>query len=343
MLESETRAPSVGAAAAEFLTHCRVAKGLSGHTLRAYAIDLAVFRDFVEESAPVDAVGRGELRAYLAHLSEEKGLKPASVKRRVACLKAFFRWLEMEEAIDISPFHRLDLRIRLPKRLPRALSRSEMRALQAAARRPLGLAKDWRDAPEADGPSLRAQLQAAGCFERPGAFDRLTTLMAVELLYATGLRVTELCTLSDLDIGQGRRGPVLRVKGKGDRERRAPLPDPGLARLLKLYRQARDGLIDPTAAIDPAAPPLLVARRGGPLTPQSVRARLKHLTQAARLARPVTPHMLRHTAATHLLEAGLDLRFVQRLLGHGSVATTEIYTSVSDESLERAMGRKGVR
>ncbi|MEQ8604545.1 MAG: tyrosine-type recombinase/integrase [Marivibrio sp.] len=343
MQKRETRAPSVGAAAEEFLTHCRVAKGLSGHTLRAYTIDLEAFQGFVGGDLAVDAVGRGELRAYLAHLSEERGLKPASVKRRIACLKAFFRWLEMEEALEISPFHRLDLRIRLPKRLPRGLSRSEMRALQAAARRPLALGKDWREASAENGPSLRVQLQTAGCFERPGAFDRLTTLLAVELLYATGLRVTELCTLSDLDIDQGRRGPVLRVKGKGDRERRAPLPDPGLARLLKLYRQARDGLIEPSAAADPVAPPLLVARRGGPLTPQSVRARLKRLTQSARLARPVTPHMLRHTAATHLLEAGLDLRFVQRLLGHGSVATTEIYTSVSDESLERAMGRKGVR
>jgi len=337
----------IAAAGAAFLVHCRVAKRLSPHSLRAYATDMAEFERFAGADQAIGAIDRGNLRDYLGYLTEARGLKPASVKRRIACLKAFFRWLELEEVIDITPFHRLDLRIRLPKRLPRGLSRRDMTALSAAARRPLALPADWRDrtgTPET-GPSLEALLRAAGCYDRTRAFDHLTTLLAVEVLYATGVRVGELCSLRDGDIGQGRRGPILRVRGKGDRERRAPIPDRGLARLLTHYRQARDALSarhgHPIADIEEH--PLLIARRGGALSTQSVRTRLKDLCDRAKLARRITPHMLRHTAATHLLEGGLDLRFVQRLLGHSSVATTEIYTSVSDESLERAMGRRNGR
>lgn len=116
----------------QFLAHCRLAKNLSANTLRAYAIDLAEFRAFAGSGLAVAECDRARLRAFLRHLVDSRGLKESSVKRRMACLKVMFRWLETEETIPLSPFHHMKLNIRLPKRLPRALSAREARALSDA-------------------------------------------------------------------------------------------------------------------------------------------------------------------------------------------------------------------
>lgn len=113
----------------EFLVHCRVAKNLSAHSLRAYAIDLAEFQQFFGGDRKVGEVDRNSLRAYLRRLFDVRQLKETSIKRRLACLKVLFRWLEQEDVIPITPFHRFDGRLKPPQRLPRALSRTEMRSL----------------------------------------------------------------------------------------------------------------------------------------------------------------------------------------------------------------------
>lgn len=378
----------VSDACAEFMTHCRVAKNLSANTLRAYAIDLAEFQTFVGSDTRAQEVDRGQLRAYLRFLFETRKLKETSIKRRLACLKVLFRWLELDEVIEVSPFHRFDARIRMPKRLPRCLTRDELRLLLRTARRKAGVADPadgrlqrdgtrsarmvgfssvWRreDAaaswevdqghgdghrpglggrPMANPPSAEHRgggrgvggLPSSAQGQRPSRRtestrlftfgDAATALAAIEVLYATGMRVGELAAvrLGDLDLSEA----TITVNGKGSRQRRVFLPQSRLVALISDYAQGR-----PAAGHDV----LLVTESGDPASTQHLRRLVRETAEAADIQRRITPHMLRHTCATHLLEAGLDIRFVQRLLGHQSISTTEGYTSVSDQSLKAAV------
>lgn len=149
--------------------------------------------------------------------------------------------------------------------------------------------------------------------------------MAAELLFATGIRVAELATLRDDDIDM--TADVITIIGKGSRQRRVYIPDAEIRELIIVYRQARD-------AREPDAESFLVNSRGGSASPQYIRRLVRQLAENAALSRRVTPHMFRHSVATYLLEEGVDIRYVQRLLGHRSIVTTEIYTHVADAALK---------
>lgn len=285
-----------------FLDHCRVGKRLSPHTLRAYSVDLAAFSAFVGGECLIETVTRDTLRDFARALFDEGGLKETTVKRRMAALKVMFHWLERDEVIDLSPFHRLDLTIRLPRRLPRALTADEIRRLLIAA--------------EAEA--------------RSG--DRLAIMLhfAIVTLFATGLRVGELTAVhvGDVDASEG----TIVVRGKGNRERKVYLPPGHALRTLAAYLRARKKM-------RPDHDHLLLKGDRNPETAQGLRRALVALAERASIERRVTPHMLRHTAATQLIEAGVDIRFVQKLLGHASIATTQIYTQVSDSSLKATLER----
>jgi integrase/recombinase XerD len=189
--------------------------------------------------------------------------------------------------------------VRLPRRLPRSVTADELRLLLSAISR-----------------------------RRP-AFSALLLRLTVILLFTTGLRIGELAAvrLSDIDWNDG----IIQVRGKGNRERRVYLVGEEVRILLTRYFKARQRI-----AVTDA---LLVNQRGRAATPQYLRRRLRESAEDAELCRRVTPHMLRHAAATHLIEAGVDIRFVQKLLGHASIATTQMYTHVSDVSLQRTLAR----
>lgn len=292
---------SLAGVADRFLDHCRIAKRLSANTLRAYETDLADFLAHMGKDADVAHIGRDDLRRYARTLFDVKGLKETTVKRRMAALKVMFRWVERDDVIPLSPFHRLDLSIRLPRRLPRALTADEMRRLLRAAERELG-----------------------------GGHDATMLHFVIVCLFVTGLRVGELtgADLAEVDPAEG----TILVRGKGNRERRVFLTGHGTTAALSAYLASRAG---GTATSDR----FLVTGAGGAVTAQYIRRRLVSLAKRARIERRVTPHMLRHTAATQLIEAGVDIRFVQKLLGHASIATTQIYTQVSDSSLRDTMER----
>jgi integrase/recombinase XerD len=292
------------AAISDFLRFCAVERQLSQHTLQAYAGDLDDFRRRVAADVQPCDVVEDTLKAYLENMVGERRLALATARRRFACLRSFFRRLaELGQADD--PF--IGWRLRLPrrKRLPRALSRSETSSLLSALR--------------ADQVSVRR-------------IDP-TLRTAVRLMIATGLRVGELCRLRIEDVAAD--GAALRVQGKGSRDRVAYIVDRDLRHELVRLVQAR-------ARGTGSVPALFVNRHGLPLRPQSIRSRLRRHAAEIGLARRVTPHMLRHTAATLLIETGVDIRFVQRLLGHSSIATTEIYTHVSDEALRSTLERADV-
>lgn len=306
----------------EFMLAVRSTKNLSPHTFRAYAADLRDFCGFAPNK-DVSSCDRALIESYLRHLLEERKLRSSSVKRRLASLKLFFSWLEEAGRIQVNPIRTLRTKIRLPKSLPKALTRQELRTLLAYAAQAAGVL----DGNEYRLASLPSELSLEG-------FLRLEILVATELLFSTGVRVGELTRIdiADLDLSNA----FIDIHGKGNRQRRVYLPDNRLVGLVGQYLCRR-------ANRNPATSRLLISPAGAAATPAMVRRWIKQSARDAGLNRAVTPHMLRHTAATQLLEAGVDLPFVQRLLGHQSIATTQIYATVTDSALKRLLLSKHPR
>jgi site-specific recombinase XerD len=290
----------VSAAIAAFLRYCAEEKHLAPNTINAYRQDLAEFGRDLSASRPVAAIRATDILAYRNRLSEERRLSPATVKRRLACLRALFAWLVRRDLLEKSPFAKTELRIRLPARLPRCLDMRDVRRLMR-----------------------HRATQGPGC------------ALAIALLLATGIRVGELAALrlQDVDTGTGR----LTIFGKGSRERTVFVTDPRLREELRNYIAVRN--IDVRQLEESR---LLVDERDRPLSAARIRAAITGLGRSAGISRHLTPHMLRHTAATMLLESGTDIRFVQRLLGHRSIVTTQIYTHVSDRALQTALARANI-
>jgi site-specific recombinase XerD len=294
-----------GVAIDGFLRFCAVERRLSEHSLQAYACDLADFRKWLPSETLPSSITQTILLSYLSDLVTERKLATTTVRRRFACLRGFFRWLiERGEAAD--PFTGWKLKLPRRKRLPRALSRPEVTSLLAST-----------EDRKTDG--------------RAAADRALWT--AIRLMVATGIRVGELCKIRIEDVAPD--GSALKILGKGSRDRVAYISDTGLRHELRIMIRDRGGEQDTTDS-------LFVNRHRAPMRPQSIRSRLRSYARRVGLPRRVTPHMLRHTAATLLIETGVDIRFVQRLLGHSSIATTEIYTHVSDEALRTTLQRADV-
>ncbi len=260
--------------------------GRAAATRKAYLSDVAAFAEWMMRSGVEDpgGVDRMHLRRYLASLGTRR-LARATVARKAAALRCYFAWLTRQGRIGADPARSL----RAPSgggRLPRVLSSGEVGALLDV------------DAPDA--VSRR-------------------DLAVLELLYAAGLRVSELCGLDRGDVDL--RGRAVTVMGKGGKQRRVPIHDAAVDALRAWFDDGRDEMSGPPEAV-------FVNRRGGRLGPRDVRRILDR-----RAASPTHPHALRHTYATHLLDGGADLRVVQELLGHASLATTQVYTHVSKERL----------
>ncbi len=289
----------VSAAAAAFLRYCAEEKHLAPNTINAYRQDLAEFTRHIGGSRDTTRVAPADVLGYRNALSAHRGLAAASVKRRLACLRALFGWLVRRGELDVSPFARIELRIRLPSRLPRCLDVGDLKRLM----RHRG----------ANGPE---------------------SSLAIALLLATGIRVGELAAvrLRDVDTGGGR----LFVFGKGSRERTVFVTDARIREELRSYISARHN------GEAKGERNLLMDSAGRALSSARIRKGIANIGRLADLTRHVTPHMLRHTAATMLLESGTDIRFVQRLLGHRSIVTTQIYTHVSDRALRTAIARANV-
>jgi site-specific recombinase XerD len=293
------------AAVTDFLRYCSVERQLSHHTLQAYAGDLADFHRFMPANASLNSITEASLTEYLTDMIDRRKLAIATVRRRFACLRAFLRrFVLLELATDLFSKWRLQLPRR--KRLPRTLSRPEV-------------------------SSLLTGFAARQSTSEPSREARSST--AVRLMIATGIRVGELCSIRVDDVSPD--GRSFRIHGKGARDRVAYVSDVALrSDLEKLVRWHRSN--------SSAGGTLFLNRRAQPMKPQSIRSELRRYSTKAGTARRITPHMLRHTAATLLIERGVDIRFVQRLLGHSSIATTEIYTHVSDEALRVTLERADV-
>jgi len=288
----------IAAAISSFLTHVQVEKGLAVNTLSAYRRDLAKFEDFAKKrKLALVAVKRDDLVDFLASLYRQK-LESKTVARHLVTLRNFFRHAQVEELITEDPTAHLESP-KIRRSLPGYLRLEEVEKLLELPDQttPLGL----RD---------RAML---------------------EVLYSTGLRVSELTSLRvmDLDTKVG----CVRCIGKGDKERIVPVGRKALAIVEKYLRHGRIALIGSTRGTAGAF--LFVNRRGGRISRVGVWKIFSSYGRKAGLRVPLTPHMLRHSFATHLLERGADLRSVQLMLGHSDISTTQIYTHVVEERLKQ--------
>ena len=303
----------LAAALDAFRHHIEAERGLSRHTVRAYVSDVGML---LEHAAAAGAAGPAELgigalRAWLAE-QHGGGQSRATLARRAAAARTFTAFAHARGLMPSDPGPLLGMP-RIPRRLPEVLRQDQVAAVLAAS----AAAAPGRRS----GPPRRQPAQDA-------ALDLRDTAI-VELLYATGIRVSELCGLDLGDLDEERR--TVRVLGKGNRERTVPAGIPAVRAVGAWARSGRPVLV--TRASGHA---LFVGARGGRLDPRTAR-RVVHACLAAVPGTPDSgPHGLRHAAATHLLEGGADLRSVQEILGHASLTSTQIYTHVTIERLQSA-------
>src|SRR4051812_33344341 len=288
----------------QYIRWLLVTRDLSPHTVRAYDGDIAVFERHLGVRAHVRVIDRDQLVAFI-EAQRAAGLSSASIRRRASGLRGFCRWLLSRRLLESDPWTGTSVAVGRARKLPLLLSTYELNRLLLSLRRTADVADSGLH----------------GLLERP---HESTTLLAVALMIATGVRVNEVVSIrcQDIDLS-GRR---LRILGKGRRERHVFLTNDWIESLTRAYLSTRDAL-----AVEHAH--LLFNRRRDPLTAAAMRSRLAAAARDAGISARVTPHMLRHTAATQLIEAGVDIRYIQRLLGHASLSTTEIYTHVSDPAL----------
>ncbi len=308
---------------ARFLQHLVVERNASNLTIKSYREDLAHLVNYLSQSyggaAPQpSAISTADLRGYVSGM-HEAGYAKTTVSRRLASLRSFFRFGQREGWMSTNPAKPLR-NPRKPRSLPHFLSTEEI------------------------GRLLEAPLE----HDRHGVRDRAI----LETLYSAGLRVSELVALNDDDVDYA--GSVLHVRGKGKRERLAPIGSFAM-KALKLYLAVRRTAFTPSSLMGecrgegaapkkepaplPGARPLFVNRFGRRLTTRSVGRMLEKYLRTTGLDRRTTPHTLRHSFATHLLDRGADIRSVQELLGHKSLVTTQIYTHVSTAALRAAYER----
>jgi integrase/recombinase XerD len=299
-----TRAPTLVMAIDGYLTHLRVERGLARSTLAAYGRDL---RDFAAAQPNDDdwRAGPTAAREHLAALGRPpRVLRPSSHRRKAAAVRAFYRFCFAEGIIENDIASLLDL----PKqvlRLPEPLAVEEVDALLAA--------------PDNDSPS--------------GVRDRAL----LELLYAAGLRISEALGLDrqDLSLDEAQ----VRVIGKGDRERLVPIGEVAVTAVARYVDEVRPEWLAKAAADAPRGGPLFLTPRGRRLGRMAAWRLIRQAALRAGVHGHVTPHTLRHSFATHLLEGGADLRVVQELLGHASITTTQLYTHLTGERIKQVYAR----
>ncbi|MFL6065288.1 MAG: tyrosine recombinase XerC [Friedmanniella sp.] len=312
-----------GALVGDYERHLRLQRELSPHTVRAYRADVTGLLRHLRRMGltSLDEVTLRSLRSWLAH-EQTRGQARSSLQRRSAAVRVFFGWAQHSGRVVTNPAASL----RSPRKersLPPTLDQAHAVSMLDGARAP-GAAALGAESGGSEGPAT-SPAEA----ERRGQAVQLRDVAMLETLYATGVRVSELCGLDLPDIDTERR--VLRVLGKGRKERTVPVGLPALQALERWLGEGR-----PELSTNASGAAVFLGERGRRIDPRVVR-RVVHQALARIDGAPdLGPHGLRHAMATHLLEGGADLRSVQEMLGHASLATTQIYTHVTDERLRQA-------
>lgn len=280
----------------DYLEFCRYRKELDVKTLKAYRIDLRQMAEYLDGRECT----RQNLEKYVTHLHKQFGKK--TVKRKIASMKAFFSYLEEEEQIERNPFEKIKVRFQETLTLPRVIPRKSIEELLAFMYREL------------------EQMGRRDCVREYGQV--LRDIAVVEMLFATGARVCEIAGLRDKDVDT--REGIVRIMGKGARERVVQVGSQEVLEIIQRYHEANQSAIASSSHF-------FVNRRGRAMSEQSIRNMLHSYQEKAHLPGNITPHMFRHSVATYLLEEDVDIAYIQKLLGHSSIKTTQIYIHVASK------------
>ena len=278
----------------DYLEYCQYRKRLDSKTIKAYRIDLTQYSAHVFE--PPHCFAKDTVDQYITGL--HKLYKPKTVKRKIASLKAFFHYLEYKELLEDNPFLKLDIKFREAKLLPKTI--------------PLHSIQHFLSTMYLQKKAAKSEYELRCC---------IRDIAIIELLFATGMRISELCSLKPKDIDL--QSSNILIYGKGAKERILQIGNPEVLSALISYRNTFEKDIA-------ACGYFFVNRLKQRLSDQSVRFMIDHYAKLAGIEQHITPHMFRHSFATLLLEQDVDIRYIQRMLGHSSISTTEIYTHVSN-------------
>ena len=278
----------------EYLKYCRNQKRLDEKTLKAYRIDLAQFHAALS-STDIIEITPAVLENYIADLHQK--YKPKTVKRKIASLKALFHYFEYTEIIEKNPFNKIQVRFREPVTLPKTIPLHTVEIFLSAI--------------------YRQHKEARTDYQQKST---LRDKAVIELLFATGMRISELCSLKVNSVNLYDKSIL--IYGKGSKERKIQIGNEDVIHVLKEYKDA-------FAEQMKCCNHFFASLSGRPLSDQSIRRMINKYTSLAAIELHITPHMFRHTFATSLLEADVDIRYIQEMLGHSSINITEIYTHVA--------------
>lgn len=277
-----------------YLEYCKYQKRLDAKTLKAYRIDLTQFLDSIPVNS-INDITPALLEDYIAGLHQK--YKPKTVKRKIASTKALFHYFEYRELLDRNPFSRMHIRFREPVILPRTIPLHTVESLLSTIYR-------QHETAETD-------------YQRNNA---LRDIAVIELLFATGMRISELCALKISDVNLCDN--YILIYGKGSKERKIQIGNDDVVRMLIAYKDTFKEKMK-------GCKRFFVNQSGRALSDQSVRRMINKYAALAAIDQHITPHMFRHTFATSLLEADVDIRYIQEMLGHSSINITEVYTHVA--------------
>lgn len=286
----------------KYLAVCKSLKGLGDLTLKAYSIDLKQFCDFMNQR---DCLDKNELSTYVNMLHSK--YKPKSVKRKMACVKAFYRHMEMEDIIEYNPFHRIVLKYKEPQKLPRTIPMNFIQDMLEYAYKKYHVAE------------TEYQKEVT-----------LRNIVVIEMLFSTGMRVSEISNLKTNNINFDDNTII--IFGKGSKERIMCI-SASLSKMIQSYIDIRSCQTDY----------LLMNRLGKRLSEQSIRYVVRDYANAVCVPLHITPHMFRHTFATELHNEDVDIRYIQQFLGHSSITTTQIYTHISTNKVRDILESKHPR
>ena len=287
----------------KYLGVCQDLKGLSPLTLKAYAIDLKHFYAFMQHK---NCLSKEAMIDYIDTL--HKQYKPKSAKRKIACVKAFYHYMEMENIIDNNPFHKIQIKYKEPLVLPKTIPLASIENILKYGYRQYKYA------------NTSYQKQIA-----------LRNVIILELLFSTGMRVSEISNLKLKNIDL--KSNNIYIFGKGSKERIMCLANESISKLIEQYLAIRNY----------SSEYLFINKLGNNCSEQSIRNMVDSYAKAAGVEMHITPHMFRHTFATALLDEDVNIRYIQQLLGHSSIVTTQIYTHISTNKIRHILEEKHPR
>lgn len=292
----------------KYLQFCAQRKNLDHKTIKSYSIDLRQFTEFICENNLL-WISKNSIEKYIDSLHNT--LKPKSVKRKIASLKAFFHYLEVEEIIEINPFHKIQIKYKEPFILPKTIPLKTIEIIMNYAY----LVRNRQNT------SLGKKIA-------------LRNTLILELLFATGMRISELCSLTTEQINFS--DYIIKIYGKGSKERLIQICNKNVQNLLDEYRREFDFELKNYDYF-------FINRLCNRLSEQSVRNMINTYSKSAGVPIHITPHMFRHSFATLLLEEDVDIRYIQQMLGHSSITTTQIYTHTSINKQKNILSTKHPR